>query len=182
MDNIFLEGTLVNLKPLTKDDITDKYINWLNDEKVCAFNSHHRFPNTGERTLSYVESVNNSSNSLVLSIWDKKKNTHIGNVSIQNINYIDSKAEFAILIGELDDHSKGVGYDASKLIINHAFNSLNLHRIYCGTSSKNIGMQKLAKKIGMKEEGTLEDGLFKDGKYESVILYGLLSNHHQNNN
>ena len=43
--------------------------------------------------------------------------------------------------------------EAGKLLINHAFNELNLHKVYCGTSSNNLGMQKLAINLGMVKEG-----------------------------
>jgi RimJ/RimL family protein N-acetyltransferase len=51
---------------------------------------------------------------------------------------------------------------------------INLHRIYCGTSSENIGMQKLANKLGMIKEGQRKDALFKNGKYLDVIEYGII--------
>ena len=35
----------------------------------------------------------------------------------------------------------------------HGFEQLNLHRIYCGTSVKNIAMQKLAAALGFVQEG-----------------------------
>lgn len=176
MKDIFIEGEKVYLRALNLLDLDGNYVSWLNDAKVCEFNAHHRFANTKEKTQDYINSVNSSNTALVLAICSKEDDTHIGNISIQNINYIDSNGEFAIVMGEKDYHGKGFASEASKLIINHAFNSLNLHRIYCGTSIKNISMQKLAAKLNMKEEGCLKDALFKDGEYVDLKLYAVLKN------
>lgn len=174
MSRKFLEGSRVYLRPLSLEDAKSNYVNWLNDEEICRYNAHHRFVNTEEKTREYIQSINSSKNNLVLAICSKEDDKHIGNVSIQNINYIDSNAEFAIIMGEKDYHGKGLAYEASKLIIDHAFNSLNLHRIYCGTSEKNISMQKLATKLNMKKEGVLKEAIFKEGSYLDIVLYGLI--------
>lgn len=176
MTNVFIEGKQIYLRALNENDLNSNYINWFNDEEVCKYNGHHRFVNTKEKTIKYIESVNSSTTNLVLAICTKDKNIHIGNVSIQNINYIDSNGEFAIIMGEKDFHGKGLAFESASLIINHAFHSLNLHRIYCGTSNENIPMQKLANKLGMKQEGYLEESMYKNGKYVDILLYGLINN------
>ncbi len=37
-------------------------------------------------------------------------------------------------------------------------------------------MQKLAKKLHMKEEGILKQAIFKNGKYLDIILYAIIKN------
>ena len=178
MDKIFLEGEKVYLRTLSIENATQEYTDWLNNETICQYNSHHRFPNTLANTQDYIHSTSSSQNSIILAIFDKNTQKHIGNIGLQSINLIDSQAEFAILIGEVSAHSKGIGEEASNLIIQHGFLSLNLHRIYCGTSEKNIPMQKLAKKLNFQEEGIKKDDIFKDGKYLNTIHYGLLNPNH----
>lgn len=174
MKNVFIEGEKVYLRPLCEEDLGGNYISWLNDAEVCKFNAHHRFVNTKDKTESYINAVNSSNTDIVLAICSKEDDTHIGNVSIQNINYIDSNAEFAIVVGEKNYHGKGFAFEASSLIVNHAFNSLNLHRVYCGTSVENLSMQKLALKLGMTQEGQQKEAMFKDGKYLDILLYSII--------
>ena len=66
-------------------------------------------------------------------------------------------------------------YEAGKMLLTHAFAVLNLHRLYCGTSSENISMQKLAIKLGMNKEGERIDAIFKNGKYYSIYEYGIIN-------
>lgn len=175
----FLEDSLLYLKSLELENLTQSYVDWLNNPIVCQYNSHYRFPNTWIKTKEYIDRIMNSNETIVLAIYTKTANKHIGNISLQSINLLDSNAEFAILIGDIDEHSQGIGYKAAKLLINHGFNSLNLHRIYCATSIENIPMQKLAKKLSFQEEGISKAALFKNGHYVDIIHYGLLNPCHK---
>ena len=171
----FIEGENISLRALKDNDVKGSYSGWLNDPEITAFNSHGRFPITEHKLLSYINSANSSIADLILAVVDKKSKKHIGNISLQNINWIDRNAEIAFLLGDKDFWGKGVMFEAGMLLINHGFNTLNLHRIYCGTSSENSGMQKLAEKLKMKKEGLRKEAIFKKGKYFDIVEYGILS-------
>jgi ribosomal-protein-alanine N-acetyltransferase len=173
--NVFIDGEFLYLRALEKNDLEGEYKQWLNDPLITQFNSHGRFPNNNLKMEDYFHFTQTSNNALVLAIIDKKTNNHVGNISLQNINWIDRSAEFAILLGSSTIWGKGYGYESAKLIINHGFEKLNLHRIYCGTSSQNIGMQKLALKLKMKLEGERLEAIFKNGVYFNIIEYGILN-------
>jgi RimJ/RimL family protein N-acetyltransferase len=51
---------------------------------------------------------------------------------------------------------------------------LNLERIHCGTAAGNAGMQGLARKLGMREEGRRRSHLFLEGERVDVLEYGIL--------
>jgi ribosomal-protein-alanine N-acetyltransferase len=170
----FLEGSNIYLRQLDNSDLNSNYQNWFNDPDVCRFNSHHRFPNHEEDMVDYYNNVVRSKNNLVLAICNKKTDEHIGNISLQNIDLVDRSAEFAIVIGNKKFWGRGVGKEAGVLMVDHGFNALNLHRIYCGTSEDNSGMQKLADFLGFKKEGVMKEALFKEGRYKDLIHYGLL--------
>lgn len=174
MHNPFIVGEKLYLRAVEESDLNDNYRQWFNDEEVCQFNSHHRFPNYKQNMEEYYENVIKSGDNLVLAIADKESDKHIGNVALQDIDQLNCSAELSIIIGDKEFWGRGAGKEAAKLIINHGFKSLNLRRIYCGTSVENIGMQKLAEKIGFKKEGILREALYKNGRYVDIINYGLL--------
>jgi ribosomal-protein-alanine N-acetyltransferase len=173
--DIFLNGDSVFLRMLSEEDINGNYARWLNDAEVTMYNSHGRFPISVGKLQDFVQSVYESNTTLVLAVCDKTSGAHIGNISLQSISWIDRSAEIAFLLGEKDFWGKSVMHDAGKLLIKHAFEVLNLHRIHCGTSSENIGMQKLAGKLGMNLEGVRKEAFFKNGNYYDILEYGLLS-------
>ncbi len=173
--NIFLGGQLIDLRPLKLSDVEGNYKFWLNDQDIVQYNSHGRFPQTIEKLTNYVNAVQSSNSDLVLAVIDKSNNKHIGNISLQSINWIDRNAEIAFLLGEKEYMGKGIMFEAGQLLITHGFKSLNLHRIFCGTSSDNHGMQKLALKLGMNQEGVRNEAIFNKGQYFDIIEYGIIN-------
>lgn len=172
--DVFLTGEKIYLRILNEDDIEGNYASWLNDPEITIYNSHGRFPMTVEKLKEYVKESSKFQSSLVLAVVDKVTDEHIGNISLQNINWIDRNAEIAFLLGEKEYWGKNIMFEAGEILISHGFKVLNLHRIYCGTSFDNIGMQKLADKLGMIKEGLRKDAMYKDGKYVDVIEYGII--------
>ena len=171
---VFLEGDLVILRPLEEADFEGNYAKWLNDKEVCEGNSHHTYPYTKADGLKYIRHALETRSECILAVVDKETKTHIGNIALQSINPIYRTAEFAIIIGERDFWGKGYAKDASKLIVAHGFNALNLERIACGTFDGNVGMEKLAAYLGMKEEGRRRGAVYKDGKRLDMLEFGVL--------
>lgn len=180
MQNIFLQGKRIYLRPLAKNDLRGNYISWLNDEKVCEFNSHHVYPYTLPQAKSYIDSIRVDKHNIVLAIVTLRGNNHIGNISLQNIDYINRSAEFAIILGEKKYWGKGYAKEAAETIISHGFNELCLNRIYCGTSFNNVSMQRLATSLGMVKEGLRREAIYKHGNYNNLIEFGLLKKDYEN--
>jgi len=174
--DIFIKGQRIYLRQLTEKDIEGDYSDWLNDPEVTLYNSHGRFPMTIDKLKEFIQSASQSNNSLVLAVIDSETDLHIGNISLQAINWIDRNAEIAFLLGEKTWWGKGIMYEAGKLLMEHGVKVLNLHRIYCGTSADNLGMQRLAMKLGMLPEGIRKEALFKKGKYIDILEYGIIFN------
>ncbi|AKQ44791.1 hypothetical protein TH63_02770 [Rufibacter radiotolerans] len=177
---VFLQGSRIHLRALMEKDLSPDYLQWLNDEEVCRFNSHATLPNTEYKMRTYFEALKNSQSNIVLAIIHSETNTHIGNVSLQGINWISRNAEFAILLGNKEFWKGGYGEEAARLIIAYGFERLNLHRIYCGTLEGNVGMKKLAAKLNMKEEGVRREAVYKNGSYYSILEYGVLKSEFNN--
>lgn len=171
----FLETPRLILRPLMAADADGPYPCWFNDAEACAGNSHHIYPYTREQALEYITSILGSKSNLVLAITLKEDGRHVGNISLQQIHFVNRSAELAIIIGDAACRSKGIGVEACKAIIRHAFAALNLHRVSFGTFENNLGMRGIAKKLGFEEEGILKQAVFKNGRYVDIILYGLLA-------
>jgi len=171
-----LQGKNIYLRALCMEDTEGSYPNWFNNPEVTRYNSHGERTYTKEMAKEYVQMVTNSSSYNVFAIVEVSTQAHIGNISLQAINPKAGNAEFAILIGEPSVYAKGVGKEASNLLLAYGFTQLGLHRVYCGTSSNNLGMQALALKLGMKQEGLRRDGLLKNCEFADIIEYGILEN------
>jgi RimJ/RimL family protein N-acetyltransferase len=174
MKNPFLVGERLYLRPLELVDLNGNYVNWLNDEEVCKGNSHHIFPYNVDLAKMYVENTNKSTDKIVLAMVLKETDIHIGNIALQNVNFLHQNAEFAILLGEKEYWGKGYSKEAAYLIVKFGFETLNLQRIHCGTFSENISMIKLAGYLGMVKEGVRRKAFYKNGKFIDVEEFGVL--------
>lgn len=158
------------LRPLCELDVDGNYPLWFNDLLVTKYSSHGKFFKSKNFFKKYILELDEEKN-LVLAIMHKRK--HIGNISLQNISFLDQNAELAIILGEKKYWGKGVGLKASIEICRHGFKNLNLKKIYCGTAKNNKGMNSIAKKLGMKIEGVRKNHLFLNNKFEDLLEYSI---------
>lgn len=173
---VFLESKNVILSPISLSLIQNHdYLKWINNQQSDLFTQHAIFPNTLEGVNAYAEIRQKNKNCIWLGIIYKENKKHIGNIDISDIDWINRVGTYNILIGEKNCHGKGIGYEASHLIINHAFTRLNLNRIQLGVNEKNVGAIKLYEKLGYKYEGLFRSGILSNGVYTNVIRMGLLS-------
>ena len=169
-----IEGENLYLRALHVNDSEGNYPAWLNDKEVCRYNSHGDTLYTKEMAISYIQSVQNSPTCKVFAICDKASDKHIGNIALQAISMQNKSAEFAILLGDKEFWGKGLSKEAGKLLLQYGFDTLKLHRIYCGTSEANIPMQYLALSLGMELEGRRKEAMFKDGLFYDILEYGIV--------
>lgn len=170
----FLENEQIGLRYLSEQDVEGAYVDWFNDIEVCKYNAHHRFPMTRTMLLDFVKSSNIDRNSMVFAVDKKKDSRHIGNISLQQIDYLNRQAEIAFMFGDKGSRGKGYATQAAVLMIDHAFMELGMNRIYFGTSEENIAMQKVGEKLNFHYGGVKRKALYKHGKFVDIYEYDLL--------
>ena len=170
----FLMGERLYLRPLLLSDAQGDYPSWFNDADVCAGNSHHVFAYTPNDAEDYIRRVNASTDALALAVVLIDGHKHIGNITLQRIDWVGRSAEFATVIGDKSAWGQGYATESWQLLFRHGFEALNLHRIYFSTYDNNDPVKRLAMKMGMTEEGRRRDAVFKGGRYLDVVEYGVL--------
>ena len=150
-----------------------RFVKWLNNPEI------HKFLQTRRRlTLAferkYLRNILKSKNNINLAI-ETKDGTHIGSVSLENINTDHDRATFGIFIGEKECWNHGLGSEAARLIIDYGFKKLKLHRIELGVLEYNPRAMKVYKRLGFKKEGVKREHILFRGKYYDDIHMGLLA-------
>lgn len=73
-----------------------------------------------------------------------------------------------------DSWNKGYVTEASKCVLEFAFNKLNINRIESSGAKSNPGTLKVMEHIGLKYEGVRKDGIFYYyGGIQDLVLYGI---------
>jgi RimJ/RimL family protein N-acetyltransferase len=98
----------------------------------------------------------------------------IGVVSLTGIDPVNRQAEFHIMIGTSGARGRGAGTSATRAMLRHAFDDLNLHRVYLSVLESNAAARRMYDKIGFHVEGTLRDAAFKNGGYNNLIVMSIL--------
>jgi Acetyltransferases, including N-acetylases of ribosomal proteins len=153
-------------------DMEGPYPTWFEDQDVCRFNGHGKFFQNKKAIRDFVLTAN--SEKRIVWAMCHVEDGHVGNISLQNISFVDRSAEFAILLGEKRHWGKGLAKLAGDMLLKHGFQKLNLERVYCGTADTNVGMKKLATSLGMIQEGVRRSHLYLEGERVDIIEYGVL--------
>ena len=172
------------LEPFTRKHLDGPYRSWFHDQEVTRWNSHGLFPYTTAQMEAFLAAIE-AGDMIVLAVMaktpmDQKSlpfpnwELHIGNVALQNINWIDRSAEYAVIIGDRSYWSQGYATEAAQLLFEHGFKKLGLHRIWSGAAAPNTGMIMVFEKLGMKREGVLRQNVFLNGQWIDVVIYGIL--------
>jgi [ribosomal protein S5]-alanine N-acetyltransferase len=171
----FIKGELVDLVVLT-EEVIDKtnWYKWFNDEESTKNMQKHYFPNSKNQQKEYFRNeIEGNNNKLQLGIFYKADKIMIGTISLNSIDYLNRCCEISMIIGEKRARSTLYFIESVKLICRHAFDSLNMNRIYGGTIAKEID-QLFCRALGFKHEGVLRQEVFKNGKHQDVYRYALL--------
>jgi len=169
---IYSIGEDYYVRVLHESDVSGMYPMWFQDQEVCKFNSHGKFFKTESHLREYIIQQN-FDREIVWAICHSVDG-HIGNISLQEISFVNRSAEFAIIIGDKRHWGKGVGLKAGKKLLEHGFKKLNLKRVGCGLASTNTGMKNLAIRLGMSSEGQRRQALYLDGERVDILEFGIL--------
>lgn len=174
MRSIFLDGKDIFLSPLSADDNLEDYVNWLNDQDTTLYMGSGRFPVTREGIKSYIEKYNSGKDGMLLGVFLKESSKHIGNITLHNIDWRNSRAEIGIIIGDKSCRGKGYATEAISLIAKHAFERLNLNKLCAGMEEGNEPSKRAFEKAGFKVEGVLRRHFYLNGLYRDSYRMGLL--------
>jgi len=171
-----IHGKTIYLRAFAKSDIPLSHT-WLNDPELGSIMGYLPFPIEAQE--AWFETTVNSREKFVFAICDQATDQHVGNVAIGAIDAVSRNGMLSIFIAEPSIRGRGVGEDATRLILDFAFDRLNLHRVHLKASAFSEAAIAMYKKVGFQKEGVLREHEFKDGKYVDKVLFGLLRQEHQ---
>jgi [ribosomal protein S5]-alanine N-acetyltransferase len=179
--DVFIKGSMVDLVVLTEYIVENtNWYKWLNDEENTKHMQKHYYPNSKELQLKYFkEEVEGNDKILQLGIYHKKDKYLIGTIALSNINHLNRCCEVGMIIGEVEARKLQYFIEAVKLICKHAFDTLNINRVYSGTISKEID-ELFCRVLNFEHEGIFKQAVFKNGSYHDVYRHALLKENRKN--
>jgi RimJ/RimL family protein N-acetyltransferase len=92
-----------------------------------------------------------------------------------HLEWTNRSAEFGIFIGDKSLWDKGYGTEVLQVFLQHAFDTLNLNRIYLRVFATNARARRSYEKVGLAAEGTMRQAVFRNGQYIDVHVMSILS-------
>ena len=170
-----LKSDKLILKELRSCDITQKYIDWLNDSEVNMYLESKYIDHDKNKVKDFVNNCWNNESEFLFGIFLKEGMKHIGNIRLGPINKHHKRADIGLIIGDKSCWGKGVAKESIFLISQFGFGQLNLAKLTAGCYESNIGSKKAFEKSGYCVEGFLKDHVVLGDTREGVWKLGCLS-------
>jgi len=161
---------------LSVDDVTQRYVDWLNDPEVNRYLETRHCEQTKGSCISYVAEMMSSSADNLFGIYLRESGQHIGNTKLGFVNWHHKRADLALFIGEKDCWGKGLATETIKAITSWGFSELKLEKIEAGCYEPNRGSLKAFLKCGYQVEGHLRKSILLDGLRIDSFWLGICSN------
>ena len=167
-----LVGKNVYLSPVSEED-AERYMEWMNDFNVTDYIGRSSSIVTLPGEKEWITEATNGKK-IVFSIIKLENDELIGNIELMNYKVSDRRATLGILIGSDNNRSKGFGTESINLLLDFAFNYMNLHSVELTVLDDNIRAQKCYHKVGFKDVGRERQARYLNGKYHDEIVMDIL--------
>jgi len=174
---ITLKGTNIYLRALEPEDLEFIY-KIENNESVWEV-SNTQTPYSRFLIRQYLENAHQDiyeAKQLRLAICLNDTFEAIGLIDLFDFDPKNSRAGVGIVISNESNRNSGIGSEALQLVINYAFNQLQLYQLYANIGRNNEISLQLFIKFGFQKIGTKKDWIKVNNVFKDEILFQLINN------
>ena len=165
-----LRGERVQLRALERGDLPT-IVRWFNDPAV-----RRRLARVEPMSLAeeerWFDALLRATTEVVFGI-DDDDGALVGTCGLHRIDWRNRQAALGIVIGDAADQGRGLGTDAVRTLLRHAFANLGLHRVEATVRPENAASRRVLAKVGFREEGLLQRYLHVDGAWRDHLLVAM---------
>ncbi|NJD21481.1 MAG: GNAT family N-acetyltransferase [Melioribacter sp.] len=168
----FLSSSSIYLRPWQDEDI-DLLYKGLNDPDVRETLFTFR-PKSKEELMEEMKKDLSNEKNILLTICECSSNQPVGITAFYRIDYISRAAIFFLSLYDSSKWNHGYGSEATKLMIDYAFNILNLNRIQLHVSTENPKAISIYEKNGFILEGKLREAMYHNNRYVDFNVMSII--------
>lgn len=172
MQNPFIIGEKIYLRPLQTED-AGFVCRGENDSQVRE-TLFLAFPVDPLKSQEKISQQINNRETIIFIIAAKDSDEPVGQVALFRLDWVSRAAVFYLALLDPAQWSKGYGREATQLMIDYAFETLNLNRIQLHVFAGNTAAIKIYQKVGFVKEGILREAMFHHDCYCDFWVMGIL--------
>lgn len=167
-----LTGKLVTLRPLVEDDY-DAFRAVMEDPEVGRLTGSHHAPDEA-MTRQWLRTRKDQPDRLDLAIVDRSTGECVGEAVLNDWDEDNRSCNFRTMIGPTG-RDRGLGTEATRLIVGYGLEELGLHRISLEVYDFNPRARRAYEKAGFVAEGVLRDALYWGGEWVDATVMSVLA-------
>jgi [ribosomal protein S5]-alanine N-acetyltransferase len=162
----------IECRILELDDVSQRYVDWLNDPQVNRYLESRFEVHTLGTTRAFVATQLADPSALFLGIHSLELSRHVGNIKLGPIQRPHGLAEVGIMIGDRDAWGRGIASEAISVIAAIARDEMGLRKLTAGCYRSNGASQRAFVKAGFQVEAVRPRHFLLDGREEDLVLLG----------
>lgn len=167
-----LTGRLVTLRPLTADDLPQVLATLADTEAMRLTGTHTRFT-TGQVTAALTDWATRPDR-LDVAVIDRATGAHAGEAALTDLDADNASCNFRIALTSAHT-GHGLGSEATRLLLAHAFDTVGLHRVELEVFASNPRARHVYENAGFVYEGTKRQALRWHGEWIDTHVMGMLA-------
>jgi RimJ/RimL family protein N-acetyltransferase len=170
--SVSMKDELVSIGPILPQDMGSLFV-WLNDVQSAKLDLAFK-PLDCIAFKGMFEQIAKDATQILFAIRKVSAPDIVGFTVLRNIQSVHRSAELGIRIGAEGERGQGIGGRAVALVLDYAWNSLNLHRVSLTVLAHNARAIASYKAAGFVTEGVLKQAAYIDGKWCDMAIMGAL--------
>jgi RimJ/RimL family protein N-acetyltransferase len=173
-----LSGELVGLRAIEREDLA-QLLEWRNAPQLRRF-FRERYELGMDDQLAWFEALGSQRghprDTLMFAIESLADGELVGACGLCRIEWSSATAELSLYVGiDLAYVDEQLAPAAAAILIAHAFDELNLNRVWVEVFAFDEAKTALVERLGFELEGRLREHRFHAGAYHDSLMYGLLN-------
>ena len=164
-----LTGDLVTLRRHAPQNV-DAFRRWYADPEIARLARYQQAPMRRDEIERFFAARVVGPDALAMAVHERTTDRLIGTCAFSQLDGDNGSALYHITIGEKDAWGHGYGTEATRLMLDHAFGTLGLHRIGLSVFSFNERAIRSYKSCGFVMEGRAREAIWRDGRRASASI------------
>ena len=168
-----LTGDLVVLRRHVPQNVA-AFRRWYADPEITRLARYQPLPMRPDEIDRFFEARVVGPDALAMAVHEKSTNRLVGTCAFSQLDGENGSALYHITIGESDVWGRGYGTETTRLMLDHAFGALSLHRIALFVFEFNERAIRAYKRCGFVVEGRSRESIWRDGRWWDELAMSVL--------